>query len=72
MNLEWITYSSRPRIWHLYQNNKLMGFVYRGIDDFDVYIEGETFTAQRACVAKMPILDEAKNLLQTLIGVQHA
>jgi hypothetical protein len=69
MNLEWKTYAANPLFWYLVRGSKLVGVVLR-TDTFNVYIEGETFPAQRTLVAKMPTLDEAKNLLQTLIGVR--
>ena len=68
--LEWKTYAANPRLcWYLYRSDKLVGVVFRG-DTFNIYIEGETPTAKRTLVARMPTLDEAKNLLQTLIGAR--
>lgn len=73
MNLEWRTLIAiNPRFWYLYQGSRCLGVVHPGTDGFDVYIESQTPFAQRTLVAKMPTLNEAKHLLQTLIGVQHA
>ena len=72
MNLEWRTLSPYPAIWYLHRKNTLVGVVRRTRHTFDVYVESQTPFAQRTLVAKMPTLDEAKNLLQTLLGAQHA